>query len=153
MVIFHRFLYVYQAGYQSRYLRFSSKNGEKDLIVLRQKWPQLHGSPGLIISQAWANDFHLGVSWNGDIPRLDGLDGKSQSKMDENWGYLHFRKFAGVESVIPFGEFHMHKYPTGQQRLLVEVRVDKEHVRANSNNHEDTETHPETLKGTYLGKL
>ena len=58
-----------------------------------------------------------------------------------------------VESVIPFGEFHMHKNPTGQQRLLVEVRVDKEHVRANSNNDEDTETHPETLKGTYLGKL
>ena len=70
--------------------------------------------------------------------------------MDENWGYLQIQEPTRVESVIPFGEFHMHKYPTRQQRLLVEVRVDKEHVRANSNNDEDTQTHPETLKGTYV---
>ena len=45
---------------------------------------------------------------------------------------------------MPECELHANDRPNaGQQRLLVEVRVDKEHVGANSNDDEDTETHPE----------
>ena len=36
---------------------------------------------------------YMGISLHGTTPKMVGLfHGKSQSKMDENWGYHYFRK-------------------------------------------------------------